>query len=126
MTASTHRFRHLDRHRWHMHRYPATKLVLRDWLAADRTAAGNRRTFYSYLRTTLDFNIAGLVLIRFYGYGWIIVLGVCFLAASVFLAAYAVHRFFTVRRHYFQFQREFANAFPACLVRVDHSVQAQN
>ncbi|WMT47456.1 MAG: DUF202 domain-containing protein [Acidithiobacillus caldus] len=76
-----------------MHRYPATKLVLRDWLAADRTAAGNRRTFYSYLRTTLDFNIAGLVLIRFYGYGWIIVLGVCFLAASVFLAAYAVHRF---------------------------------
>lgn len=114
---NTIRFFHLDAHRHHFHQYPKKKLVLRDWLALDRTAAANRRTFYSFLRTTLDFNIAGLVLIRFFDYAWIIAVGAVFVGISVLLAAYALYRFQTVRSHYFRFHREGTNFFPSRLVR---------
>lgn len=121
VSPSRGRFFHLDQHRWHFHHYPEKKLVLRDWLAADRTAAGNRRTFYSYLRTTLDFLIAGLVLIRFFDYAWIIAIGIFFLVTSGFLGGYGIYRFYTVRRHYFTFMKEKANVFPQCLVRVSRT-----
>ncbi|MBU2842821.1 DUF202 domain-containing protein [Acidithiobacillus thiooxidans] len=118
-SAKRWHFRFLDAHRHHFHRYPKSKLVLRDWLALDRTAAANRRTFYSFLRTTLDFNISGLVLIRFFGYSWVIAIGALFILISGFTGGYALYRFMSVRQHYRQFLLASENFKPSALTRVE-------
>lgn len=41
------------------------EMILRDFLAADRTMLANERTFLSYTRTALAFVIAGASLIHF-------------------------------------------------------------
>ena len=56
------------------------KLIMRDHLAADRTALANERTFLAYIRTALAFIAAGFGLIKlletstaFVVVGWILV-----------------------------------------------------
>ena len=46
-------------------RFKEDELILRDYLAADRTALANERTFLSYLRTGLAFGAAGVSLVHF-------------------------------------------------------------
>ncbi len=110
-------FHHLDAHRHHFHVYPKSKLVLRDWLALDRTAAANRRVFYSFMRTALDLVIGGLVLIRFFHYHWVIVLGALFLVLAVVIGVFSYRRYLRVRSHYHRLAREAAGHFPAVLTR---------
>ncbi|MHB1281629.1 MAG: DUF202 domain-containing protein [Acidithiobacillus sp.] len=110
-------FNHLDAHRDYFHTYPKSKLVLRDWLALDRTAAANRRVFYSFLRTTLDLTIAGLILIHFFNYQSIIVIGAIFLLLSVVVGSFSYFRFLRVQSHYHKFLRESGSYFPPLLAR---------
>ncbi len=110
-------FHHLDAHRHHFHVYPKSKLVLRDWLALDRTAAANRRVFYSFMRTTLDLAIGGLILIRFFHYHWVIVVGILFLLLAGILAVFSYRRYVGVRSHYHRLAREAAEHFPQVLAR---------
>ncbi|MFA7496121.1 MAG: DUF202 domain-containing protein [Acidithiobacillus sp.] len=114
-------FNHLDNHREHFHTYPKNKLVLRDWLALDRTAAANRRVFYSFLRTTLDLGIAGLILIHFFHYQIVIVLGAIFLLLAVIVGSFSYFRFLRVQSHYQQFIRESDSYFPPILRRKNNS-----
>lgn len=113
-------FNHLDAHRQNFHTYPKSKLVLRDWLALDRTAAANRRVLYSFLRTMLDLAIAGLVLIHFFEYQIVIVLGAIFLLLSVIVGSFSYFRFLRVQSHYYKFLRESEAHFPPILARRDN------
>lgn len=67
---------HMDVHRRYFHCYQKKDLVLQDWLAMDRTVAANKRTLYAFMRTTLDFNVTGLIFIRFLNMVGLLVLGV--------------------------------------------------
>ncbi|MBU2743284.1 DUF202 domain-containing protein [Acidithiobacillus thiooxidans] len=96
---------HIDDHRERLHKY-RDSLILQDWLALDRTAAANKRTLYAFMRTTLDFNVSGLVFIRFFDYGWIMTVGWIFLGISVLLGGYGLTRYFEVKKHYWKFLRE--------------------
>lgn len=55
-------------------------LILRDYLATDRTDLAIDRTILSYVRTALTFLIAGVSFIKFFGtivlivFGWVFVL----------------------------------------------------
>ncbi|NHJ85970.1 MAG: DUF202 domain-containing protein [Asgard group archaeon] len=66
------------------------QLIIRDHLAADRTALANERTFLAYIRTALAFIAGGFGLIKFVptlGYvifGWIlVVIGVIILIIGI-------------------------------------------
>ncbi len=95
---------HIDRHREQFHRY--NSVIFKDRLALDRTAAANKRTLYAFMRTTLDFNVSGLVFIRFFNYEWIMLIGWAFLVISVILGGYGIARYFQVKRHYLKINKK--------------------
>ena len=47
-------------------RFDPKELIVRDYLAADRTVLTNERTFLSYVRTALAFAAGGVTLIHFF------------------------------------------------------------
>ena len=59
--------------------FPKDKMILRDYLATDRTILANERTFLAYIRTALAIFAVGASLILFFDYilaqiiGWIFV-----------------------------------------------------
>jgi putative membrane protein len=55
------------------------KLILRDYLAADRTVLANERTFLAYIRTALTLFAAGVTLIYLFPYALIQVVGWLFM-----------------------------------------------
>lgn len=68
--------------------YAREKMVLRDWLAMDRTMFAATRTFYDYLKIFMTAIIATLVfLVIFKGSFWDVVLYVGFLVAAILLVA---------------------------------------
>jgi len=56
-----------------------SKMILRDFLAIDRTILANQNTFLAYLRTALTLFVAGVTFIRFFDLkvveiiGWIFI-----------------------------------------------------
>jgi putative membrane protein len=77
-------------------RFEREELIVRDYLAADRTALANERTFLAYVRTALGIAAAGGSLIHFLdSLAWD-VLGVLLLVMAVFTLAWGVYQF----RHY--------------------------
>jgi putative membrane protein len=70
-----------------------SQLILRDVLAADRTALANERTFLAYVRTSLTLLLCGVSIIRFFDSAVLAVIGwallpLCPLAAAVGLIRY--------------------------------------
>ena len=55
------------------------ELILRDYLAIDRTVLANERTLLSYIRTAIAFAAAGAALIHFFDFslikamGWVLI-----------------------------------------------------
>lgn len=47
-------------------RFTTEELILRDYLAMDRTVLGNERTLLAYIRTALAFFVAGASLVHFF------------------------------------------------------------
>lgn len=47
-------------------RFDSDELIVRDYLAADRTVLANERTLLSYVRTALAFAISGASLVHFF------------------------------------------------------------
>jgi len=60
-------------------RIDRSKMILRDFLAIDRTILANQNTFLAYLRTALTLFVAGVTFIRFFDLtvveivGWIFI-----------------------------------------------------
>jgi len=74
------------------------ELILRDWLAIDRTALANERTLLAYTRTGLALAIVGASLIKFFDSLTADVTGSLFLAAGLVAVAVGLTRFLGVRR----------------------------
>lgn len=75
------------------------KLILRDWLAIDRTKLANERTFLSYLRTTLVLLGTGITLIKLSFFAEIQELGYAALIASPIAFSIGLYRFFRTKRN---------------------------
>ncbi|MFB3881088.1 MAG: YidH family protein [Armatimonadota bacterium] len=73
------------------------ELILRDYLAADRTVLANERTFLAYLRTALGVLVAGVSFIQFFSAMAIHLLGWALCAASLVLACVGARRYRRVR-----------------------------
>jgi putative membrane protein len=59
------------------------ELILRDWLALDRTILANERTFLAYSRTSLTLIIAGLAFVKFFGHVFYVTVGYVFIVAGI-------------------------------------------
>jgi putative membrane protein len=72
-----------------MEQFPYSRLekdlILRDYLAADRTLLANENTLLAYSRTALTFFVAGVSFIRFFDNPWLSVLGWAFVPLGVAL-----------------------------------------
>lgn len=68
-------------------------LSLTDQLAATRSILANERTFLSYQRGALTFAVAGLTLIKFFDWFWIVVIGWSFLPLGLVLVFIGVIRY---------------------------------
>jgi len=73
-------------------------LILRDYLALDRTKLANERTFLSYIRTFVSFLAMGFGLIKLTDDALYIYIGVVFCAISPVFLVIGVRRFLAVKK----------------------------
>ena len=72
---------------------PKEKMILRDYLAADRTILANERTFLAYIRTGLTLFVAGVTFIHFFDPVLIIIMGWTFIPLGVIMLAVGAMRY---------------------------------
>lgn len=68
-------------------------MILRDYLAIDRTILTNESAFMAYIRTALALLAAGVSLIKFFNDPVMHVLGWAFMGIGSVLAMYGYHRY---------------------------------
>jgi len=78
-------------------RFDSQDLVLRDYLAVDRTILANERTFLSYMRTALALIAAGVTFIKLFDEVWIAVVGWLFVPCGVAAIVIGVLRYWQMR-----------------------------
>lgn len=71
-------------------------LILRDFLAVDRTVLANERTFLAYVRTALALVVAGASFVRFFDTIGAIILGWIFMPLGAITLAVGVRRYITM------------------------------
>ena len=69
------------------------ELILRDYLAIDRTLLSNESALLSYVRTSLAMLVAGISLTQFFDSPSIILLGVTLIAIAMIIVYVGVHRY---------------------------------
>ena len=75
------------------------EMIVRDYLAVDRTAQANERTFLAYIRTALAFGAGGIGLIKFFDESiGIVVLGWLLISLGLVVLIFGVYRFIKFRR----------------------------
>ena len=75
------------------------KMIVRDHLAADRTAQANERTFLAYIRTALAFGASGIGLIKLFGESIpIIVTGWILITLGIIVLVFGIIRFIQFRK----------------------------
>jgi putative membrane protein len=77
----------------HFPTYETKSLILRDYLAADRTVLANERTLLAYVRTALTFLIVSVTFIKFFDSPVIESLGWLFLITAVGLFMLGLSRY---------------------------------
>lgn len=74
-------------------------IILRDYLARDRTMLANERTFLAYFRTALGLFSAGIAAVKFISDEPIIYyVGICMIAVAPIALFVGIYRFITVRK----------------------------
>lgn len=73
-------------------------IILRDYLAAERTVLSNERTFLSYLRTAMAFAGGGISLIHFIASSFADTVGILLIVTSVIALAIGIWRYIRTRR----------------------------
>jgi putative membrane protein len=76
-----------------------SKLILRDWLAIDRTKLANERTFLAYFRSFIVIVSSGVAIIKIEFLEEIQNLGWIFVILGPVLLLIGIIRFFYVKRH---------------------------
>lgn len=71
-------------------------MVLRDYLAVDRTVMANEVSFLSYIRTGLTFIIAAVTFLKFFNGTPVHLLGWVFIASAILLVVHGATRYETM------------------------------
>ena len=79
-------------------RFESEELILRDYLAADRTVLANERTLLAYVRTGIGFAAAGAGLIHFFESTAVEVLGWLLIPVAIGVTAFGVLRYVQMGR----------------------------
>lgn len=79
------------------------KIILRDFLALERTSLANERTLFSYIRVTLYLILAGIALIKLDDFESLIWLGYVSISFSGVLFVYGFVRYHILRNRLNQF-----------------------
>ena len=75
------------------------KMIIRDHLAADRTAQANERTFLAYIRTALAFEAGGIGLIKLFEESIpVIVIGWILITLGFVVLVFGIIRFIQFRK----------------------------
>lgn len=69
------------------------ELILRDWLALDRTILANERTFLAYGRSALTLIVGGLAFVKFFGHIVYITIGYALISAGFMVFFFGVSRY---------------------------------
>ena len=75
------------------------ELILRDYLAIDRTTLANERSLLAYTRTALTMIITGLSLIKFFDSLWSQIFGWIFIALAVVVGIMGASRYLRFRKN---------------------------
>jgi putative membrane protein len=73
-------------------------LILRDKLAAERTALANERTLLAYIRTALAFLVTGAAALKIYQSGWMVAAGWSFIVGAFVIVALGAWRFTCIKK----------------------------
>lgn len=73
------------------------KIILRDFLALERTRLANERTFFAYIRTSLYLVLAGIAFLQLEGFGELHWLGYLSLALSVVFLVFGAIKFYHLK-----------------------------
>ena len=73
-------------------------MILRDYLALDRTTLANERTLFSYVRTFVGLMSAGVGMVAVLDFTWTTILGLIFIASSPIILAIGIIRFSQIKK----------------------------
>jgi putative membrane protein len=86
------------------------KMILRDFLALERTRLANERTLFSYIRTSLYLLLGGIALFQITGFERIKWLGYVSIALSIIILIIGIFRFnhikFKLKKYYLKSKDE--------------------
>lgn len=85
------------------------EIILRDYLAIERTHLANERTLMAYIRTALYLILAGIAFIQVKGLGNMMWLGVASLVAGIIFFVIGIYRYLLIikrLRWYYDKQKE--------------------
>lgn len=82
------------------------KIILRDYLALERTTLANERTLFSFIRTSLYLVIGGIGLLKLKDFESLRWLGELALVISALLIVYGAIRFLLLKRKLHKFYRD--------------------
>ncbi len=83
------------------------KLILRDYLAMQRTTLANERTLFSYIRTSLYLVVGGIGLLKLEDFESLAWLGYVALIISALMIVYGILRYLVLKRKLSKFYRDF-------------------
>jgi len=82
------------------------KIILRDYLALERTKLANERTFLAYLRTSLYMLLGGIAILQLTGFENIRWIGFASLGISVLLIVIGIIRYSVIRTRLTRYYQE--------------------
>ncbi len=89
------------------------EIILRDYLALQRTKLANERTLLSYLRTSLYLLLGGIAFLQLQGFDNIKWIGYLSLALSILLLVIGVFRFYQLKNRLNSYYRYYSDGKPA-------------
>lgn len=79
-------------------KFTSDQLILRDWLAIDRTILANKRTVLAYIRTAMAFFISGVTAIHFVESSWIKIFGGVLVVISIIILIMGFYDFYKYQK----------------------------
>jgi putative membrane protein len=79
-------------------RFNGDDLILRDYLAADRTVLANERTFLAFIRTALTLLVGGITFVRFFNHTLVEIIGWAFIPLALVVMGLGVRKYIQMRR----------------------------
>lgn len=80
-------------------KFTPKEMILRDWLAKDRTVLANERTLLAYIRTALMLSVSGGTLIKFFAMNIpALIIGYCLVVIGILVGLWGLVRFAVMKR----------------------------